>query len=57
MFIYCQFDGDIEPRQRRELMDEVCRSEERSLADSKGTGALKYNIVDMAAPPKSLQLK
>ena len=57
MFICCQFDRDVEPHKRRELMDQVCRSEERSLAASKGTGALKYNIVDMAAPPKSLQLK
>ena len=54
MFVHCETDGDVNPRQRRELMGQVCRSEERSLATSKGTGALKYNIVDLAAPPRSL---
>ena len=57
MFIYCQIDGDLGPRQSRELMDEVCRLEERSLAASKGTGALRYSIVDMADLASSLELK
>ncbi len=55
MFISWQADG-AGSSNGRELMEPVCLSEQKALAETY-LGGLRYNIVDMGNPPKATQQK
>ena len=56
MFISWQTDGNTGFGNSSELIESVCRSEQKALAGSY-SGGLRYNIVDMGNHPNATQQK